>query len=131
MKTFIARLLAPLAVIFFAAACSHFHSRAPTSAAAAARNASPLPPGALVPSPRLIIGRVLVLDRARGFAFVDLAADPPADAVADGAELMTRTAGLRETARLRASPYLRGRTLGAKIVSGQPSPGDEVVWLAP
>jgi len=36
-----------------------------------------------------------------------------------------------ETARLRASRYLRGRTLGTKILTGQPAPGDEVVWLAP
>jgi hypothetical protein len=62
---------------------------------------------------------------------VDLAADAPVNAVGAGAELMTRTADLRETARLLASRQLRGRTLGTKILSGQPSPGDEVVWLAP
>jgi hypothetical protein len=38
---------------------------------------------------------------------------------------------LRETGRVRASRYVRGRTLGTTLVAGQPSLGDEVVWLAP
>ena len=86
---------------------------------------------ALVPSPRLIVGRILAVDTAQGFAFVELAADAPVAATTDGADLMTRTPDLRETGRLRASRYVRGRTLGAKILGGQPTAGDEVVWLAP
>ncbi|MEO6245049.1 MAG: hypothetical protein ABIQ12_06405 [Opitutaceae bacterium] len=87
--------------------------------------------GALLPSPRLIVGRVIAVDPANGFAFLEVSGDAPADALAAGAELITRTLELRETARLRASRYLRGRTLGTGIISGQPTPGDEVVWLAP
>ena len=35
------------------------------------------------------------------------------------------------TARSQVSRYERGHVVGTKIVGGQPSPGDEVVWLAP
>ena len=93
--------------------------------------AEPLPPGALLPSHNLLVGRVLAVDAARGFAFVELASDAPAAALSDGAELVTRTDALRETARLQASRYARGRTLGTKILSGQPGIGDEVVFPAP
>ena len=71
------------------------------------------------------------MDAARRFAFVALTADPPLPALADGAVLISRTDGLRETGRLRASPQLRGRILGTHIFSGQPSPGDEVVAQEP
>ena len=124
---FTAGSLAALAVIFFLAACSHPAS--PASIPAGDR-AKP-PAAALQPSPNKLVGRVLAVDAARGFAFVDLTAEPPAAALVDGAELRARTDDLRETARLRASRYVRGRTLGAKIVSGQPSPGDEVVFRIP
>ncbi len=86
---------------------------------------------ALVPSPRLIVGRVVAVDPARRFAFVELAADAPTSALAEGTELIVRSPDLRETARLKTSRYLRGRTLGTNVVGGQPSPEDEVVWLAP
>ncbi len=85
----------------------------------------------LAPSPRLIVGRILAVEPADGFAYVELATDAPVNALADGNELIARTLDLRETGRLRASRYVRGRTLGTKIIAGQPSPGDEVVWLAP
>jgi len=87
--------------------------------------------GALLPSPRLIVGRIVAVDLEQRFAFVELAADAPSAALIAGTELAARTLELRETGRMQASPYLRGRTLGTKIVGGQPSPGDEVVWLAP
>jgi hypothetical protein len=87
--------------------------------------------GALLPSPRLVVGRVLAVDPGHGFAFVELAPDAPAAALNAGTELNVRTLELRDTARIEVSRYLRGRTLGAKIVEGQPAPGDEVVWLAP
>jgi hypothetical protein len=77
------------------------------------------------------VGRVIAVEVPPGFAFVQLANDAPPAALADGTELITRTLDLGETARLRASRHLKGRTLGTKIVAGQPSPGDEVVWLAP
>jgi len=121
-----ARLLTPLAVIFSFAACSH---TAPVTPAHADYPA--LPSAALQPSPHKLVGRVLAVDATRGFAFVDLTTAPPAIALADGAELIVRTDDLRETARLRTSRYVRGRTLGTTITSGQPVPGNEVVILAP
>jgi hypothetical protein len=124
-----ARLLTLLAVIFLAGACNHLPSPAPP----------PLPPraeppplsGALQPSPNRVVGRVLAVDVPHGFVIVDLATNPPAAALVDGAELIARTDDLRETARLRVSRYVRGRTLGTTLVSGRPSPHDEVVWRAP
>lgn len=85
----------------------------------------------LAPSPRLILGRILSVDAAQGFAFVELANDAPAAALVEGTELIVRTLELKETARVRVSRYIRGRTLGTRIVAGQPAPTDEVVWLAP
>jgi hypothetical protein len=127
-----ARLLAPLAVIFFVSGCRFFTPRPPKAAAPSeATVAEPLPAGALLPSRNLLVGRVLAVDAARGFAFVDLTSDPPAAALADGAELIARTDDLREIGRLRVSRYVRGRTLGAQIISGQPATGNEVVWPAP
>ena len=73
----------------------------------------------------------MAVDARERFAFVELMPDSPASATADGTELIARTLDLRETGRLLASPYLRGRTLGARIIGGQPAPGDEVVWHAP
>ncbi len=83
------------------------------------------------PSPRLIVGRVIAIDPERGFAFIELAPEAPTAAIAADSELMTRTLELRETARLRVSRQLRGRTLGTIILAGKPGAGDEVVWLAP
>jgi hypothetical protein len=83
------------------------------------------------PSPRLIVGRVIAVDQDRGFAFIDVARDAPAAALARDGELSTRTSELQPTALLHVSRHRRGRTLGATITSGKPSPGDEVVWLAP
>jgi hypothetical protein len=119
-----AALFTLLAIIPFLPSC---RIAAPTPASSPAV----LGPDALVPSPRLIIGRVIAVEMPQGFAFVELATDAPATALVDGTELITRTLDLRETARLRVSRYVRGRTLGTKVVAGQPSPGDEVVWLAP
>jgi len=93
---------------------------------------APTPREPLAPSPRLIIGRVISIDAERGFAIIELGADAPASALAEGGELIARSFGeLRETGRLIASRYLRGRTLGTTVKSGRPSVGDEVVWTAP
>jgi hypothetical protein len=99
------------------------HSSAPSSPALSAE--------ALAPSPRLIVGRIIAVDLTQRFAIVELASDAPAAPLADGTELIARTLELRETARLRVSRYVRGRTLGTQIIGGQPSVGNEVVWLAP
>jgi hypothetical protein len=124
-----ARLLTLLAVISFLSGCRH---SAPSPAASGSKNpAGVLAEGSLLPSARLIVGRVIAVDATQGFAFVDLATDAPAAALTNGTDLIVRALDLRETARVRVSRHVRGRTLGTKIVGGQPSPGDEVVWLAP
>eukprot|EP01031_Cornospumella_fuschlensis_P043613 gene43613-biopygen34794 len=91
----------------------------------------PLPPDALRTSPHRLVGRVLSVDRARGFAIVALASEPAAAALLPGVELIARTDDLRATARLQVSRYVRTRTLGALIVSGQPAINDEVVFREP
>ena len=126
-----ARLLAPLAVIFLVAACRHLPAPDHSSPGGSNAATGPLPTGALLPSQNLLVGRVHAVDAARGFAMVELDSAAPAAALADGAEMVARTDDLRETARLRVSRYVRGRTLGTKIVSGQPAPGNEVVWPTP
>ena len=124
---FTATVLAPLAVFFWLVGCqSAVPIKAPTGPAPVTLAAD-----ALLPSPRLIVGRIIAVDLRQGTAVVEVAGDAPPAAVADGTELIGRTLALQETARLRASRFLRGRTLGTRIVAGQPSPGDEVVWLAP
>ena len=128
MRPLAARLLSLLAVILILPACRYFARTTPPLPRATLTSPAAEP---LAPSPRLIVGRVIAIDAARNFAFVELAPDAPAGALIDGGELTTRTAEFRETAQLRASRYVRGRTLGARIVTGQPAPGDEVVWLAP
>lgn len=113
------RLIPTLAFIVIATGCHH----APTPVST--------PPETLAPSARLIVGRIIAIDVAQGFAFVELGADAPAAALADGTGFIARTTELNETARLQASRFVRGRTLGTKIISGKPSPGDEVVWQTP
>ena len=85
----------------------------------------------LAPSPRLVVGQVIAHDAARGFAFVELAPDAPRPALAPGALLFARRPDLTPAATLRTSAVLRGRTLGTRVTSGTPQPGDEVVWEAP
>jgi hypothetical protein len=123
-----AKLPVLLAAVLLFGGCRLF---TPRPAPAPKPPPSPLAAGALVPSPRLIVGRVVAIDAERRYAFVELASDAPAGATTEGAELLARTLELRETARLHASRYVRGRTLGTQVIAGQPSPGDEVVWLAP
>jgi hypothetical protein len=128
-----ARLPTLLAVILFLGACKSVAPSPPAAAGPVEKLANPTLPasGFLQPSPRQLVGRVLAVDLAQGFAFVALTTEPPPAALADGAGLTTRTDDLRPTARLRVSRYVRGRTLGTQILSGQPTPGDEVVFQAP
>ena len=120
-----ARLLLPLAVLSFTGACRWFAPTKP-GRSVAAPTAEPL-----APSPRLIVGRIIAVDHQQRFAFVELAPDAPMTAATEGTPLIARTMDLRETGRLCASRYLRGRTLGTTIIAGQPATADEVVWLAP
>lgn len=121
-----------LAALLSAGGCRLFAPSTPEqSTAGTASRPEPLPAGALLPSHNLRVGRVIAVDPSHGLAIVELATDAPATALMDGAPLVSRTSDLRETARLTSSRYQQGRTLGTRIVSGQPSPGDEVVFPAP
>ena len=122
-----ARLLTLLAVIYFVPGCSTATTTPQPSRSAAA--AAMLPPAdALTLSPHKIVGRIVAVDTARGFAFVSLTTTTPAAALVEGGELIVRSDDLSETGRVRTSRYTRGRTLGAQIISGQPKLGDEVVF---
>ena len=124
-----ARLLTLLAVIYFVPGCSTATTTPPASRSAAA--AAMLPPAdALTLSPHKIVGRIVAVDTARGFAFVSLTTTTPAAALVEGGELIVRSDDLRETGRVRTSRYTRGRTLGTHIISGQPKLGDAVVFHA-
>ena len=123
-----ARLLTLLAVIYFVPGCS---TATTTPASRSAAAAAILPPAdALTLSPHKIVGRIVAVDTARGFAFVSLTTTTPAAALVEGGELIVRSDDLRETGRVRTSRYTRGRTLGTQIISGQPKLGDEVVFHA-
>lgn len=129
------RLLAALSLVGLAA-CQYMTPlpdlpRTGHAATTAPEPEPPLPLDALRPSPRRLVGRILSIDEANHFAFVALATEPPAAALADGAELTVRGDDLRETGRIRTSRYAHARTLGTQIIQGQPSPGDEVVFQAP
>jgi hypothetical protein len=129
MRPAIGVLVALLAALAGGAGCSAVSNPPPDPAPAAPEPI--LAAGALLPSPRLLVGRIIAVDAPQRFAFVALAMDAPAVALATGTELIARTPDLQRTGTIEVSAYLRGRTLGTKIVAGQPSPGDEVVWQAP
>jgi hypothetical protein len=77
------------------------------------------------------VGRVWAYDAARGFAFIELESDAPRPALAPGTLLWARRPDLTPAATLRTSAFVRGRTLGTRVESGTPRPGDEVVWEVP
>ncbi len=82
---------------------------------------------AILPSPMQIVGRVIAVDLRT--LNVIIAVSPFTVLPGDFARriLITRTDDLRATAKLQCSPYLRGRTLGARILVGRANVGDEVV----
>jgi hypothetical protein len=122
-----ARLLLLLSGIVPLASC-----RNPTGpVSTGAKPPAAAPAGPLAVSARVLVGRILAVDTQLGLAYVELTAEPPAAALLAGANLQARTDDLRETARLRASRYTRGRVLSVQIVSGQPARGDEVVVQNP
>lgn len=76
-----------------------------------------------------LVGRIHSVDTALGYVVID--GSPTAtDFPPTGTMLLSRTDDLLPTAQLRVSPFRQGRTLGADIIAGQPSPDDEVVWSA-
>lgn len=86
------------------------------------------PPSRYLPAENIIVGRVLAYRADDQLALVELSliATPPFDL--RGRELVARDPRtLAPTARLQASFHRRGRVLGAFVLSGSPSPDDEVV----
>jgi hypothetical protein len=116
MKTTARVLLLPAVFIF--PAC---HAPAPAPSLA--------PAALLAPSPFLLIGRVVSVDPVRDLAIIELSTSAPT--LQPDTELLARADDLSETARLRATRQLRGHTLGANVISGDPRPGDEVVLEKP
>jgi len=84
----------------------------------------------VVPGPVEVVGRVIAIDPRSLTVVIDVAPYASLPATLAGRVLITRTDDLRPTARLESSPYLRGRTLGARMLAGKPQIGDEVV-IAP
>ena len=82
---------------------------------------------AVVPGPSLVVGRIIAFDAKSGSVIVEVG--PYAVLAPDFATriLLARTDDLRPTARLQSSVYLRGRTLGTRLLDGSPQVGDEVV----
>ena len=100
------------------------------------RNQTPNPAGgrgakpdanAPVPSPSLVVGRIISIDAQRLGVIIEVG--PYVELPIDFASriLIARTNELRPTARLQSSAYLRGRILGTRLLAGSPQVGDEVV----
>jgi hypothetical protein len=107
------------------AGCAGAGSRPPAPA-----TARPAPAALLQPSPLLLVGRVLAVDGTRHTVIVDVSPYASLPTVLAGRVLLARDPGdLHPTARLEASPYLRGLTLGTRLLDGLPVVGDEVVLL--
>lgn len=83
--------------------------------------------GAIAPSPFVVVGHVLAVDFSTMNVVIDVAPYAVLPFDFDGKILLARTEDLRPTAKLQASPYLRGHTLGARLLAGRPNAGDEVV----
>ena len=79
-------------------------------------------PSATNPAPSQVVGRVIAVDAGTASVIVQLA--PYATF---SSALSARRDDLEPTARLLASPYLRGRVLGTRLLEGRPETGDEVV----
>lgn len=99
-----------------------------SGAPAESRHDSGGTPGRTLPSPAHVAGRVISVDLRELAAVVEV---PPYEKIPPdfaGKLLIARTDDLQPTARLQASPYLRGRMLGTRILAGRPRVGDEVVF---
>jgi hypothetical protein len=104
-------------------------SRAPADTDSEAKSNASAGPSRTVPGPVRVLGRVIAVDLRTLSVVIDLApyVELPFDFTTR--QLITRRDDLQPTARLQSSPYLRGRTLGARLIAGQPQVGDEVVFL--
>ncbi len=82
-----------------------------------------------VPSPVQVVGRIIAVDLLSLVVVIELAPYSTVPANIGGRSLIARHDDLRPTARLEASSYLRGRTVGARLLTGQPQVGNEVVLV--
>lgn len=84
--------------------------------------------GAVTPGPVQVLGRVIAVDQRTLSVIVELGpyVELPFDFTTR--QLIARRDDLQPTARLQSSPYLRGRTLGTRLIAGHPQVGDEVVF---
>jgi len=88
---------------------------------------APAKASTVIPSPFVVVGHVLDVDAATGNVIIDVAPYAVLPADFSGKIMLTRTEDLRPTAKIEASPYLRGHILGAHLLAGRPGIGDEVV----
>lgn len=84
--------------------------------------------GRTVPGPVQIVGRIIAIDVRSLTVVVELAPYSTLPADYSGRVLISRRDDLQPTARLQATSYLRGRTLGTRLVAGKPQLNDEVVF---
>jgi len=90
--------------------------------------AQPAQPAHTVPGPVQVVGRIIAIDPRTLTVVIELSPYAVMPSDFNGRILISRQDDLRPTARLQASPYLRGRTLGARLLAGQAQVGDEVVF---
>jgi len=77
----------------------------------------------LTPADEEVIGIITSVDPAEEIALIEMRS--PGTQTAE--LLLTRNVNLTETSRLEPTRFRRGRILGAKILSGLPNVGDEVL----
>lgn len=109
------------------AGCAFTRTKFP-KATGGMRAESPEDANRVVPGPAQVVGRVIAVDPRTLTVIIELAPYATMPARFDGQTMIARANDLRPTARLEASRYLRGRTLGARIVAGKPRIDDEVVF---
>lgn len=94
--------------------------------------ASPPAKAAIIaPSPFVVVGHVISVDMATRNVIIDVAPFTVLPLGFSGRIMLARSEDLRPTAKLQASPYLRGHILGASLLAGHPHEGDEVVFPPP
>ncbi|CAM3125126.1 hypothetical protein [Rariglobus hedericola] len=93
-----------------------------------AKGAEPTKASVTVPGPVMVVGRVIAIDSRSLSVIVELAPYAVMPASYNGSILIARRDDLQPVARLQASAYIRGRTLGTRLLAGNPQVGDEVVF---
>ena len=100
----------------------------PAAAHTGATPAQPVQTARMVPGPVQVVGRIIAIDMRSLTVVVELASHVVMPPDYSGRILISRRDDLQPTARLQASPYLRGRTLGTRLLAGKPQINDEVVF---